>query len=45
MLVNGKKAPGNYKVKFDGTNLPSGIYFYRLRAGKFVTTEKMVLLK
>ncbi|MCG6914003.1 aryl-sulfate sulfotransferase [bacterium BMS3Abin03] len=45
ILVNGKKAPGNYKVEFDGTNLPSGIYFYRLRAGKFVTTEKMVLLK
>lgn len=44
-LVNKKQPAGSYKVVFDGTDLPSGIYFYRLKAGDFVKTEKMVLLK
>jgi hypothetical protein len=44
-LVNKAHAPGNYSVQFDASNLPSGVYFYRLRAGSFVATKKMVLLK
>jgi len=44
-LVNEEKPAGNYEVEFDGTNLPSGIYFYRLKGGDYIETKKMVLLK
>ena len=44
-LIDEEKPAGTYKVKFDGTNLPSGVYFYRFQAGNFVETMKMVLLK
>ncbi len=44
-LVNKLQAPGNYSVQFDASNLPSGIYFYTLRAGNFVQTKKMILMK
>ncbi len=44
-LVNKSQSPGRYSVKFDASNLPSGIYFYTLRAGAFVTTKKMILMK
>lgn len=44
-LVNEELAAGEHEVKFDATDLPSGIYFYQLNAGTFVRTNKMVYLK
>ncbi len=44
-LVNKAQSPGDYSVKFNAENLPSGIYFYTLHAGKFVQTKKMILMK
>ncbi len=43
--VDEKKPAGIYKVQFDATTLPSGIYFYRILAGDFIQTKKMVLMK
>jgi pectate lyase len=45
VLVNAQRAAGNYQVKFDGSGLSSGVYFYRLEAGVFVETRKLVLLR
>jgi len=44
-LVNEERPAGTYEVEFNGTGLPSGVYFYRLRAGDFVQTKKMMLMK
>ena len=44
-LVNEQKPAGTYEVEFDATNQPSGIYFYNLKAGSFVETKKMILIK
>ena len=44
-LVNETKAPGNYEVNFNASNLASGVYFYQLKAGEFILTKKMILLK
>lgn len=45
ILVNEEKSAGNYHVNFNGSNLPSGTYFYCLRADGQYTVKKMVLLK
>jgi hypothetical protein len=44
-LVNEVKQPNTYEVEFNGENLSSGIYFYQLRAGNYINTKKMILLK
>ena len=44
-LVNEEKPAGVYEAEFDASNLPSGVYFYQLKAGSFVTTKKMILMK
>jgi hypothetical protein len=44
-MVNEKQSPGTYEVSWDGINYPSGIYFYKLSAGKFIETKKMVMIK
>jgi len=45
ILLNENKDAGFYQIDFNATNIPSGVYFYRLQAGEFVETKKMVLLK
>ena len=44
-LVSEEKPAGEYEVELNGTGLPSGVYFYQLRAGSYLETKKMVLLK
>ena len=44
-LVNEEKAQGVYTVNFDANNLASGLYLYRIQAGTFIDTKKMILLK
>ena len=41
-LVNEEKPVGTYELNWNAANLPSGIYFYRLQAGDFVQTRKMI---
>ncbi len=44
-LVNEAQPTGNYSIEFDASNLTSGIYFYRIQAGSFIESKKMILLK
>jgi hypothetical protein len=44
-LVNEEKSAGTYEIEFLSTDLSSGIYFYKLRAGSYTNTKKMILLK
>ena len=43
--LNETKTAGKYSIEFDGSNLPSGVYYYELKAGSFTETRKMVLVK
>jgi len=45
VLVNERKAPGSYTETFDASGLASGVYLYRLTAGSFVLTRKMVFVR
>ncbi|HMS63672.1 MAG TPA: immune inhibitor A, partial [Ignavibacteria bacterium] len=44
-LVNEKQNAGSYSVDFDGSNYPSGVYYYNITLGSFTDTKKMILLK
>ena len=44
ILVDEEKPIGNYEIEFNGNELTSGVYFYRLQAGRFLDVKKMVLL-
>jgi len=44
-LVNQEQTRGNYVALFEANTLASGVYFYRLEAGKFSETKKMLLMK
>ncbi len=44
-LVNENQSPGLYEIKFDGSRLSSGVYFYRIKSGNEIHTKKMTLLK
>jgi len=43
-LVSGEEEPGYHEVRFDGSNVASGVYFYRLQAGGYVRTMRMLVL-
>jgi hypothetical protein len=44
-LVNENKPVGNYSVEFNANKLVSGVYFYRMQAGNFIQTKKLILVK
>lgn len=44
-LVDEREQAGTHNVKFDGTDLPSGVYLYQIIAGNYISTKKMLLLK
>jgi hypothetical protein len=44
-LVDEEKPAGEYEVEFNATELSSGIYFFQIKAGPFIQTRKMVLMK
>lgn len=45
VLINNKMNSGSYKVKFNASNLSSGIYYYKIQAGEFQSVRKMLLLE
>jgi hypothetical protein len=44
-IVNGDRDAGYHEVRLDGSTLSSGVYFYRLRAGDFTETKRLLLLR
>ncbi len=45
VLINAEQNPGSYRITFNAQNLAAGVYIYRLKAGTFVQSRKMILLK
>ncbi len=45
LLLNEEKEAGYHQIQFNAVNLPSGVYFYRIQAGSYTDTKKMILLK
>ena len=45
ILQNGEQEAGYHEVKFEGSGLSSGVYFYRIEAGSFVQTRKLLLIR
>ena len=44
-LVKGEKPAGTYELTFNAAYLSSGVYFYQIKAGSFIATRKMILLR
>jgi len=44
-LINADQTAGSYEVTFNAANLPSGVYFYKIEAGSFVSVKKLLLMK
>ena len=44
-LINEEKTAGIYEIDFDASQLSSGVYFYQIKAGEFIQTKKMILIK
>ncbi len=45
VVANERRTAGSHEVRFDGSGLSTGVYFYRLTAGKYTETRKMILVK
>lgn len=45
VLINEELRPGSYEIDFDGSGIPSGVYFYRFTSGNYFKSKKMVLVK
>jgi len=45
ILDNAKREAGNHAVAFDASDLPSGVYFFRIQTGQYAATKKMMLIK
>jgi len=45
VLVNERREAGVHEVKYDGKSLSSGLYFYRIQAGHFVETKRLLLIR
>ena len=44
-LLESKVNAGKYEIEWNGTNYPSGVYFYKMETGEYTSVKKMVLLK
>ncbi|MBU1680674.1 MAG: T9SS type A sorting domain-containing protein, partial [Bacteroidetes bacterium] len=44
-LVSQRQTSGRYSVQFNASNLPSGVYIYKLQVGEFYAAKKMILLR